>query len=80
MLAHLAAHNTIGQTAETREEILSTVCATCGGIIDPLLGKVHEGTTVRWDVWIKGNYEHRNRPTGGPHPAIPWPMANPDAE
>lgn len=76
MFAHMAADYQTGDPDEAKVEILSTICAVCGAIIDPLVGKVHEGTTIRWDVWT-GAYEHRNRPAE-PHAPEPWPMANPD--
>lgn len=50
---------------------LTLTCVTCGGTIVPLLGKVREGTTVDWTVWIKGNYEHVGRYKGLAHPALP---------
>lgn len=67
MKAHLSSSYTIGDAAEDMIDLPSQTCV-CGGMLDPLLGKVQEGTTIRWDVWIEGNYEHRERPE---HPHVP---------
>lgn len=61
MKAYLAANYTIGAAAENMVEIPDRTCV-CGGRVVPLLGKVQEGTTIRWDIWIEGNYEHFDKP------------------
>lgn len=67
---HMAASYQTGDPDEKMVVVTSKVCVTCGGIIDPIVGKVHEGTTIRWDVWT-GAWEHRSRPKVE-HPAVPW--------
>jgi hypothetical protein len=73
--AHLAANYQLGQPAGDMIEVPTVVCE-CGIALDPVLGKVHQGTTVLWNVWISGNYEHRTRPAT---PHAPRPRVGPAA-
>lgn len=70
MRAHLAARYQTGDPDTALVDLDSMVCE-CGGVIDPILGKVHEGTKLLWDVWA-GAYEHRVCPS---YPHAPQPVA-----
>ena len=58
----------IGEPSAEMVEVPNAVCV-CGAVIVPLLGKVREGTILDWSVWIKGAYEHVERPAY-PHAAV----------
>lgn len=62
MKAYLAADYEIGAPADSMTEIPQARCAVCGLELDPVCGKVLEGTMLRYDVWIRDNYEHRSEP------------------
>jgi hypothetical protein len=68
MKAHLAASYQTGDPAEDMVEVESVRCVDCNGWLDPVIGKVHQGTMMRWDIWVEGSYEHRTQPE---HPHIP---------
>lgn len=60
-----------GHTPEAPEvdEVLEvkpepTICEKCGGVLDPIMARLRYGTTIDWNAWIPGNYEHRDEPTG----------------
>lgn len=69
MKAHRAATFAIGDPESEMIEIPPAWCTICRGVLDPILGKVMQGTTIAWDVWIEGNYEHRF----GPQNHVPIP-------
>lgn len=59
----MAGYTPEGEIVELEIAPEPIVCELCGGMLDPILGRIRYGTTIDWAAWIEGNYEHRDRPS-----------------
>ena len=65
---YVAADYQIGSPSNTKIVIHDEICV-CGARIEPLIGKVLNAT-LSWETWVKGSYEHVEKPE---YPHIPTP-------